>query len=138
MTTPWKMPAGVPKHPLPDAAKLKTKTMASVRVREATAGMNGTEARRATELDAMLKAGLIAAWWWESFTFRLADRTTYTPDFLIQENDGSLRVEETKGGFWRDDARAKTKIFAALYPFPTRVLQEKKRGAPWQIEDIPA
>ena len=106
---------------------LRTRIMANVAVKSAYIGMNKTEQRRAEELDALLRAGEIAAWWWEGFTFKLAHDTRYTPDFVIQENDGSLRVEETKG-FWRDDARAKTKIFASLFPFPIRVLQAKKGG----------
>lgn len=103
------------------------------------AGMNGTERTRALELEAMRRSGQIAAWWYERWTFKLADDTRYTPDFVVQENDGTLRIEETKG-FWRDDARVKVKVFAALYPFPVRVLvaRAKRHGGGWDIEDIAA
>ena len=97
---------------------------ATAPVRDLFAGMNKTERRRAIELEAMKRDGLIADWWYEQWTFKLANDTRYTPDFVIQERDGSLRAEETKG-FWRDDAKVKVKLFAALFPLPISVLQLK-------------
>lgn len=97
------------------------------------AGMNKTEERRAIELEAMKRDGLIADWWYEAVTFKLADDCRYTPDFLIQERDGSLRLEETKG-FFRDDAKVKTKVMATTFPFPLRVLRWEKGG--WAVEEI--
>lgn len=100
-------------------------------------GMNKTEKRRAEELEAMFKAGEIAAWWGgreSGITLQLAFDTRYTPDFLIQENDGRLRLEEVKG-YWRDDAKAKTKVCVAKYPFPLRVLVARKGGG-WTITPI--
>lgn len=129
----WKRPAGVPRHPLPPEAVLKTRTLARAEVKDRYVGMNKTEQRRAEELDVLLYAREIAAWWYESFTFKMADDYRYTPDFVIQENDGSLRVEETKG-FWRDDARGKVKVFARQFPFPIRVLRWEKTR--WAIEEI--
>jgi hypothetical protein len=67
----------------------------------------------------------IAAWWYERFTFKLADDCRYTPDFVIQDLDGSLRAEETKG-FWRDDAKVKVRVFATMFPIPIRALLLKK------------
>lgn len=87
-------------------------------------GMNRTEKARAIELEAMRRAGKIAAWWYERWTFKLADDTRYTPDLIVQENDGSLRAEEIKG-FLREDANVKMKIFAALFPLPLTVLYRK-------------
>lgn len=91
------------------------------------AGMNKTEQRRGIELEAMKRSGLIAAWWYEKVTLKLADDTRYTPDFLVQELDGTLRFEETKG-FWRDDAKVKIKVAAALYPFRFTSLVWEKTG----------
>lgn len=98
-------------------------------------GMNNTERARAIDLEAMKRAGLIAEWWYEKWTFKLADDLRYTPDFIVQKLDGSLEVEEVKG-FWRDDARAKVKMFAALYPFPVRGYSRcKKAGSQtWDVE----
>lgn len=98
-------------------------------------GMNKTEQARAIDLEAMKRAGLIVQWWYEKWTFNLADDLRYTPDFVIQKPDGSLEVEEVKG-FWRDDARAKVKMFVALYPFPVRAysLAKNKTSKTWEVE----
>lgn len=100
-------------------------------------GMNGTEKVRAIELEAKRRAGQIAAWWYERFTFKLADDTRYTPDFVIQELDGTLRCEEIKGSFTRDDARVKYKVFATQFPLAIQVLQSF-RGDPgnWRIIEV--
>lgn len=95
------------------------------------AGMNKTEKLRAVDLEAMKRGGLIVAWWYEQFTFKLATDLRYTPDFVIQKPDGALEVEEVKG-FWRDDARAKIRMFAVLFPFPTRGYSRTKHG--WDVE----
>lgn len=99
------------------------------------AGMNNTERARAIDLEAMKRAGLIVAWWYEKWTFKLADDLRYTPDFVIQKPSGALEVEEVKG-FWREDARAKVKMFVALYPFPVRAYTKAKRAdaATWDVE----
>lgn len=102
-------------------------------LRDLYAGMNKTEKARAVELEAMKRAGQIAAWWYEALTLKLADDCRYTPDFLIQESDGSLRLEETKG-FWRDDAKVKTKTCVQRFPFPLRVLRKTKTG--WEVEEV--
>lgn len=91
------------------------------------ADMNRTEKARAQELEQLRNAGLIAAWWYEKWTFKLAKDCRYTPDFVIQDLNGSLRAEETKG-FWRDDARVKVRLFASLFPIPIRVLKKSRDG----------
>lgn len=96
------------------------------------AKMNKTEAARARDLDSMKRAGLIAEWWYEKWTFKLGDDLRYTPDFVIQKPNGALEVEEVKG-FWRDDARAKVKMFVELYPFPVRAYT-KNRHDTWDVE----
>lgn len=96
-------------------------------IRDLFAGMNKTETARAQELEAMKRDGQIAAWWYEQWTFKLADDCRYTPDFVIQDLDGSLRAEETKG-FWRDDAKVKVRMFAATFPIPIRALIRTKTG----------
>lgn len=97
------------------------------------AGMNKTEQARAIDLEAMKRAGLIAAWWYERWTFKLADDTRFTPDFVIQKPDGSLEVEEVKG-FWRDDARVKLKVFVDQFPFPVRAYTKAKSHTGWDVE----
>lgn len=95
--------------------------------------MNKTETAFAIDLEAKKRSGQIAEWWFEAFTFRLGDDLRYTPDFIVQANDGALSVCEVKG-FWRDDARAKIKMFAELYPFPTKAFTRAKTHSGWDVE----
>lgn len=108
-------------------------------VRDLYAGMNGTERDRAVELEAMRRSGRIAGWWFESITLLLAPDCRYTPDFVVQELDGTLRMEETKG-FWRDDARVKIRLASTLFPFRFSALRKraKKAGGGWDVEEIRA
>jgi DNA helicase IV len=118
---------------LPDVKPLRA---ATVEVAELYEGMNKTERKRAEELEAMKRSGEIVEWWYEAVTLKLAHDCRYTPDFLIQENDGRLRFEETKG-FWRDDAKVKTRVAVRIFPFPLRVLKVRKGGG-WNIEIVHA
>lgn len=95
--------------------------------------MNKTERDRAFDLEAMRRDGQIVAWWYEKWTFKLADDLRYTPDFVIQRPNGALEVEEVKG-FWRDDARAKVRMFVELYPFPVRAYTKAKTHSGWDVE----
>ena len=97
-------------------------------------GMNKTELRRAQELEAMKRRGEIAAWWYEGITLKLGHDTRFTPDFLVQELDGSLGLEEVKG-YMRDDARVKLSVCRRQYPFPLSVLIAKKGGG-WHFEVV--
>lgn len=99
-------------------------------------GMNKTEQRRAMELEALKRTGQIADWWYEKLTLKLAHDTRYTPDFLILHTDGTLELDETKGGFIREDAHVKIKLAAELYPFRFTMHKESKRGAPWTVIDF--
>jgi hypothetical protein len=111
---------------------LKPLPLARAALPDLFAGMNKTEQARALDLESMKRAGIIVAWWYERWTFKLADDTRYTPDFVIQRPDGSLEVEEVKG-FWRDDARVKLKVFVEQYPFPVRAYTRGRRGE-WDVE----
>lgn len=100
-------------------------------------GMNKLERARAIDLEAMKRTGQIVEWWYEKWTFKLADDTRFTPDFVIQKASGALEVEEVKG-FWREDARVKLKVFVAQFPFPTRAYTQGKRwdgnANSWDVE----
>ena len=98
-------------------------------------GMNKTEARYAALLQADWLRGKIARWDFEPVTLRLADRTSYTPDFRVILPDGLEEYHEVKG-FWRDDARVKIKVAAALHPY--RFVAVKMVGGTWKREEIGA
>ena len=95
---------------------------------------NQTEQRYEDEVlrPAMLR-GEIAWYAFEPWKLRLAENTTYTPDFGVMLANGQIECHEVKG-FWKDDARAKTKIAAELHPFKfIAVTYEKKQ---WKTEEF--
>lgn len=95
--------------------------------------MNKTETAYATRLGLLMHAGEIAWYKFEGVKLRLADNTFYSPDFVVMLADGTLEMHEVKG-FWQDDARAKIKIAAELFPF--RFIAIKKGNGSWEIEEF--
>lgn len=107
-------------------------------VRHKPGTMNKLEARYADALTARLLAGEIVAYWFERFTFKLADDTRYTPDFMVQLPDGTLEAHETKG-FMEEDAKVKIKVFAEAFPFRCVVVRAKAKrdGGGWDFTNYP-
>lgn len=99
--------------------------------------MNKGEAAYAVELSEQLHRGEIVWFKFEGVKLRLADNTFYTPDFAVMSADGVMEMREVKG-HWQDDARAKIKIAADLYPFRFRAyrVRPKKDGGGWSEEDF--
>lgn len=77
--------------------------------------MNKTERRYSLRLDAFRMGKEILWWAFESIKFRLADRTWYTPDFVIIRRDKSMEFHEVKGGFIYDDSKVKFKTCREIY-----------------------
>lgn len=102
--------------------------------REKRRGMNRTEAEYAKRLEALKAAGQISWYGWEAVKLRLADRTWYTPDFMIMHYDGTLSFAEVKG-FMRDDAAVKIKVAAELYPWRFVIVRKTKGG--WEFQEVP-
>ena len=102
-----------------------------------TGAMNKTEQAYAATLDARRHAGEVAWFKFEGVKLRLADNTFYTPDFAVMLGDGALEMHEVKG-FWQDDARAKIKIAADMYPMRFFAIQvkPKKEGGGWSVEEF--
>lgn len=99
--------------------------------------MNKTEMAYAATLEQRRTAGEVAWYKFEGVKFRLADNTFYTPDFAVMLADGALEAHEVKG-LWQDDARAKIKIAADLYPLRFVAIQArpKKDGGGWKVEEF--
>lgn len=99
--------------------------------------MNKTEASYDAHLALLQHAGQILWRKFEGLKLRLADNTFYTPDFAVMAHDGVMECHEVKG-FWMDDARAKIKIAADLYPFRFKAIKvkAKKDGGGWAVEDF--
>ncbi|AXE32747.1 DUF1064 domain-containing protein [Chromobacterium phragmitis] len=102
-----------------------------------TGAMNKTEAAYAQHLEAQKVAGRVAWFKFEGLKFRLADSTFYTPDFAVMLASGEMEAHEVKG-FWQDDARAKIKIAADMYPFKFVAIKarSKKDGGGWAVEEF--
>lgn len=99
------------------------------RKRQAPGTMNKTEAAYAARLALLQRAGEIQSFRFEPIKFRLADRTFYTPDFMVVIGD-EIQFHEVKGGYVEDDAAVKFKAAAEMYPeFEFQmVFAEVKRG----------
>lgn len=97
--------------------------------------MNKTEQAYADHLELLRRAGQVLWFKFEGLKLRLADNTFYTPDFAVMSADGVMEMHEVKG-FWQDDARAKIKIAADLYPFRFQAIKAlpKKAGGGWGVE----
>ncbi|VUZ24110.1 Uncharacterised protein [uncultured Comamonas sp.] len=102
-----------------------------------TGVMNKTEAAYDAHLAAMQHAGQIQWRKFEGLKLRLADNTFYTPDFAVMAADGVIECHEVKG-YWQDDARAKIKVAADLYPFRFLAVRAKtkKDGGGWAMESF--
>lgn len=96
--------------------------------------MNKTEAAYCLHLERLKHEGLIAWFKFEGMKFRLADKTFYTPDFAVMRADGAMQMHEVKG-YWQDDARAKIKIAADLYPMEFIAIK-KGKGGMWDLEEF--
>jgi hypothetical protein len=97
--------------------------------------MNKTETAYDLLLKQRLHVGEIQWYRFEGVKLRLADNTFYTADFFVMNAEGLLEVHEVKG-FWTDDARVKTKVAAAMYPFKFFGVQRGKRNTGWVVEEF--
>jgi len=99
--------------------------------------MNKSERAYASHLERMKNAGLILWYRFEALKLRLADNTFYTPDFAVLAADMVIECHEVKG-FWMDDAKAKIKIAAEMYPFRFKAFkaEAQKRGGGYIVEDF--
>lgn len=100
-----------------------------------TGERNKTEKAYEDMLKGMQVSGDIIWFKFEGLKLRLADNTFYTPDFFVMMANGQLEAHEVKG-HWQDDARAKIKIAAELYPFRFIAAKPKPKrdGGGWEIE----
>lgn len=100
-----------------------------------TGQMNKTEQAYDAHLAVLQHAGQIQWRKFEGLKLRLADNTFYTPDFAVMAADGVIECHEVKG-HWQDDARAKIKVAADLYPFRFIAVKArtKKSGGGWEVE----
>lgn len=101
-------------------------------VRHDAGRMNKLEAAYAAHLAAEQSAGRVIWFAFEALKLRLADRTTYEPDFVVLMADGSIELHEVKG-HWEDDARVKWKAAGEMYFLFHFVAVTRPRGV-WTFE----
>ena len=99
--------------------------------------LNKTEQAYADRLRELQAVGKIVWHRFEGLKLRLADNTFYTPDFAVMAADGVMECHEVKG-HWQDDARAKIKVAAAMYPFRFIAVKvrAKRDGGGWAVEEF--
>lgn len=109
------------------------------RVRRVPGTMNKLEAEYHEHLHAMKESGEIVKFGYESIRIKLADKTTYLPDFAVLLPTGEYQFHEIKGGIWIGDARVKIKVAAEQYPefsFVAVTKIKKKDGGGWKYEEF--
>ena len=113
---------------------IRTPVRGRARPKHVPGSMNKTEQAYEAHLKRLQMAGEIAHYQFEPIKLRLADKTFYTPDFLVVLPDGEMQLHEVKG-FWEDDARVKIKVAAAMFwMFAFRGVM--KAGAGWNFEEF--
>jgi len=135
----WKKWNAAPSLPVKMAPEFKQAVETAkviAKGRQHTPGiMNKTEACYAAYLEQLKKAGDVAWYAFEGVRLRLAKQTTYTPDFIVMNADGTIECHEVKGAkaiFW-DDAKVKVKVAAEMFPFNFKVVYPSKTdGWVWE------
>ena len=96
---------------------------------------NKTEIAYGQHLDTLIACGEVRRYWFQRWTFKLADDCRYTPDFMVETPSLGLHVHEVKG-FMRDDALVKLKWCAKDFPYPVWIVRRKGLG--WDVERVKA
>lgn len=97
----------------------------------------GTMGNWEKQYEAVLKdrqhKGEILWYAYEAAKIRLADKTFYTPDFVVMREDMALEFHEVKG-LWESAARIKIKVAADT--FPAKFIAVTKEKGAWVYEEI--
>lgn len=96
--------------------------------------MNSVESKYNDHLQSLVDTKKVAWFKYEGLKFKLADKTFFTPDFVVMLPDGSIELHEIKGTtknkatgkskpFVHDDGSTiKTKVAADQFPFKFSVV----------------
>ena len=97
--------------------------------------MNKTERNYAGYLESRKIKGEIQYYAFDSIKFRLADKTFYSPDFIVLKANGELEAHEVKGR-WEDDAKVKIKVAASMHPIPFVAVYWNSKNNNWEFENF--
>ena len=122
--------------------------------------MNGTEAAYAREvLEPAKQRGAILDFWFQEWTFKLADDSRFTPDFVVLPLDCVIEAHEINGStsrkkkgedgetkivgtkpFVESDAKVKLRVLATRFPLRVVVAYQRRKyeGGGWGREDFTA
>lgn len=121
------------RNPLLAAVPARKRQARGRTVRHVAGVMNKLEAAYSGYLAAEQRAGRILHWEFEPLKLRLAQATTYSPDFLVMRPDGRLELHEVKG-HWEDDARVKIKVAAERFWMFGFIGVMEAAGGGWELE----
>lgn len=81
--------------------------------------MNKTELAYSHLLEVRKACGEVAWWRFEAIKLMIAPNTSITIDFFVMLSNGELQAHDTKGSkfMMQDDAHAKTKVAASIFPW---------------------
>jgi len=97
--------------------------------------MNKLETRYANRLKELILAGDIQEYTYETVKLKLAEKTWYTPDFMVILANGEVQFHETKA-YMEEDANVKLKGIAEKFPAFTFILVKEERKQ-WVFRTIP-
>lgn len=103
--------------------------------------MNRVEEQYSRYLEERRHVGEIRWWMFEAWKFRLADKTYYTPDFIVVDNAMRVEAHEVKAEWrtgkpgWEEDARVKIKMAAEIHPVRFVAACRSREGS-WQFEEF--
>ena len=95
--------------------------------------MSGYEKQYEQLLEQRKRKGEVLWYAYEAAKIRLADKTFYTPDFVVMREDMGLEFHEVKG-LWEPAARVKIKVAAET--FPCKFIAITKEKGQWVFEEI--
>lgn len=98
--------------------------------------MNDTEAAYAERLDWLKLTGEILDWKFHVMRIRLADRTYYTPDFLVMDKNREVQIHETKGGWTTEAGQMRIKLAGEALPWFRIFKCIKRDGDSWEIQEF--
>lgn len=96
--------------------------------------MNKSEAAYADHLEHLKQRGDVLWYAFEAWKFRLADKTFYTPDFMVMRRDGQMQGHEVKG-YMLEDANVKIKVAAEQHPVEFFIVRKGKGGI-WSVTPV--
>lgn len=108
-----------------------------LRVGHATSIASKLELEYGEQLRLRLLGGDLAWMKHHPFKLRLADLTSYTPDYGVMLPSGELELHEVKG-FMETHAAVKLKVAADQFPFRFMLVTKRKKrdGGGWNVVEV--